>query len=152
MQQLFIDTGVQEYSVNGRGVLRFNPGDPNLYHRFFAAQQPLAALDTELSAALTALEQSTPDETARAEAALALLAEYDAKIKAMLGDIFGPANDFDAILEGVNLAAVSTNGQRVVQNLLEALAPILQQGAENTVQTAAGTARAEAAANRAARA
>lgn len=34
MQTLQIDTGVEEFEVNGRGVLRFNPGDPNLYHRF----------------------------------------------------------------------------------------------------------------------
>ena len=30
MNQLNIDTGVEEYCVNGRGVLRFNPADPNL--------------------------------------------------------------------------------------------------------------------------
>ena len=51
MQNLTIDTGVQEFSVNGRGVLRFNPGDPNVYHRFFAAKEPLAQLDEELTAA-----------------------------------------------------------------------------------------------------
>ena len=34
--ELNIDTGVEEFRVNGRGVLRFNPADPNLYHRFFA--------------------------------------------------------------------------------------------------------------------
>ena len=39
MQNLTIDTGVQEFSVNGRGVLRFNPGDPNVYHRFFDAKR-----------------------------------------------------------------------------------------------------------------
>ena len=32
--ELNIDTGVEEFRVNGRGVLRFNPADPNLYHRF----------------------------------------------------------------------------------------------------------------------
>ena len=37
MKKLNIDTGVEEFRVNGRGVLRFNPADPNLYHRFFAA-------------------------------------------------------------------------------------------------------------------
>ena len=36
--ELNIDTGVEEFRVNGRGVLRFNPADPNLYHRFFAAR------------------------------------------------------------------------------------------------------------------
>ena len=44
--ELNIDTGVEEFRVNGRGVLRFNPADPNLYHRFFAAG---AELDGYLS-------------------------------------------------------------------------------------------------------
>ena len=39
MHKLLVDTGVEEFEVNGRGVLRFNPGDPNLYHRFFAARR-----------------------------------------------------------------------------------------------------------------
>ena len=45
MQNLTIDTGMQEFCVNGRGVLRFNPADPNLYHRFFALGAQLDALD-----------------------------------------------------------------------------------------------------------
>ena len=35
MQALSIDTGIQEFQINGGGVLRFNPSDPNLYGRFF---------------------------------------------------------------------------------------------------------------------
>ena len=50
MQNLTIDTGMQEFCVNGRGVLRFNPADPNLYHRFFALGAQLDALDAELTA------------------------------------------------------------------------------------------------------
>lgn len=50
--ELNIDTGVEEFSVNGRGVLRFNPADPNLYHRFFAAGKTLERYDAELTAAL----------------------------------------------------------------------------------------------------
>ena len=49
--ELNIDTGVEEFSVNGRGVLRFNPADPNLYHRFFAAGKTLERYDAELTAA-----------------------------------------------------------------------------------------------------
>lgn len=152
MQHLTIDTGVQEYSVNGRGVLRFNPGDPNLYHRFFAAGEPLARLDDELNRALAEVEQNTGlTENARAAMALELLAQCDAKLKALLGDIFGPENDIDAAVEGVNLAALSTNGKRVVQNLLEALAPILREGARRNVTARADAAVARADADRAAR-
>ena len=55
----------------------------------------------------------------------------------MLGEIFGAENDFDAILNGVNLAGVGANGRRVVQNLLEALTPILREGAERRLHATA---------------
>lgn len=144
MHKLLVDTGVEEFEVNGRGVLRFNPGDPNLYHRFFAARDELAAMDEELtrqSAALPAEEDGG--------ASLELLAEYDRRIKALLNRVFGAPNDFDALLDGVNLAGVGTNGRRVVENLLDALTPVLQEGAQRTVQATAADAVAAADAARA---
>mgnify|MGYP000930328333 CR=1 FL=1 len=54
--ELNIDTGVEEFRVNGRGVLRFNPADPNLYHRFFAAGAELDGYDAALTKALAALD------------------------------------------------------------------------------------------------
>ena len=51
-------------------------------------------------------------------------------MKQVLGWVFAPGNDFDKILGGVNLLAVANNGQRVVTNLLDALQPILLEGAE----------------------
>lgn len=143
MQELKIDTGVEEFRVNGRGVLRFNPADPNLYHRFFAAGKTLQQYDAELTAAT--------EKSADAQAELALLREYDGKIKALLQEIFGAENDFDAILDGVSLAGVGANGKRVVQNLLEALTPILRAGAEQRLQAVASAAEAELDAARAAR-
>ena len=56
MKKLNIDTGVEEFSVNGQGVLRFNPADPNLYHRFFAAGRTLNDYDAALTKALQAVE------------------------------------------------------------------------------------------------
>lgn len=149
MQNLTIDTGMQEYLINNRAVLRFNPGDPNLYHRFFGAAARLDALDAELTEKLKALPQE-PD-AARAEQGLALLQDYDGRIKALLTEIFGPENDFDKVLEGVNLAGTGANGKRVVQNLLDALTPILEQGAARHLQETAAAARAGADAARAAR-
>ena len=148
MQTLHIDTGVEEFSVNGRGVLRFNPADPNLYHRFFAAGKTLEKYDAELT---ESLQNVTGDEKTRAAAGLALLNEYDGKIKKLLTEIFGAENDFDAILGGVNLAGVGANGKRVVQNLLEALTPILCTGAEHRLNALADEAAAQADADRAAR-
>ena len=125
MQTLTIDTGMQEYLINNRAVLRFNPSDPNLYHRFFAAAPKLDALDAELTEQLKALP-AEPDD-ARAERGLALLTDYDHRIKALLTEIFGG------------------------ENLLDALTPILQDGAAQHLQTTAANARAEADAARAAR-
>ena len=146
MHKLLVDTGVEEFEVNGRGVLRFNPGDPNIYHRFFAARDELAALDEELTRKSASLPQ---DEDGGAS--LELLAEYDRRIKALLNRVFGAPNDFDALLDGVNLAGVGSNGRRVVENLLDALAPVLQAGAQRTVQATAADAVAAAEAARAAR-
>ena len=142
MQSLTIDTGMKEYLINNHAVLRFNPSDPNLYHRFFAAAPKLDALDAELTEQLKALP-AEPDD-ARAERGLALLTDYDHRIKALLTEIFGGENDFDKVLEGVNLAGTGANGKRVVQNLLDALTPILQDGAAQHLQTTAANARAEA--------
>ena len=37
MEQLIFDDGTREFQVNGGEILRFNPQDLNLYHRFFEA-------------------------------------------------------------------------------------------------------------------
>ena len=44
--------------------------------------------------------------------------------------MFGEENDFDALLGGVNLLAVAGNGERVITNLLQALLPVLTEGAK----------------------
>ena len=69
--ELNIDTGVEEFRVNGRGVLRFNPADPNLYHRFFAAGAELDGYDAALTKALAALDGAERRLTAAADAAAA---------------------------------------------------------------------------------
>ena len=51
----------------------------------------------------------------------------------------------------MNLAGVEANGKRVVQNLLEALTPILREGAERRLTAAADAAAARADAARAER-
>lgn len=149
MQKLTVDTGVEAFTLNGRGPLRFNPGDPNVYHRFFEARKTLAEMEEALRGELDALK--TAAEADRTEKSLALLAAYDSKIKALLSRVFGAENDFDALLEGVNLAGLGANGRPVVQNLLDALAPVLEQGASRTLRATAAKAVAAADAARAAR-
>ena len=48
------------------------------------------------------------------ERGLALLTDYDHRIKALLTEIFGGENDFDKVLEGVNLAGTGANGKRAL--------------------------------------
>lgn len=103
MEKLQIDCGVRQYKINGKGVLRFNPKDPNVYARFGQL-----------------LEQLPRGET---------LPQLDKKLKEGLTQVF-PGNDFEALLGGVSLLAVASNGQTVFANLVQALLSVLEQGME----------------------
>lgn len=121
MKKIKFDTGVQEYAL-GAGVLRFNPGDPNLYARFLEGAKQLQSLEQALAGEA---------EAASDEGVLDLMQRADKKMKQILGGIFGPGNDFDTMLAGVNLLAVGANGEHLVTNLFTALEPVLMAGAEN---------------------
>ena len=120
MEKIQFDSGIREYKLNGAGVLRFNPGDPNLYARFMDAAQKIQDIEKELAAQAREEDASV----------VALLQTADRKMKETLSWVFGPGNDFDKVLSGVNLLAVATNGERVVTNLFAALEPVLVSGAE----------------------
>ena len=49
MEKIQFDSGIRSYRINGAGVLRFNPGDPNLYSRFLEAVEKLKEVETELT-------------------------------------------------------------------------------------------------------
>lgn len=141
MEKIQFDSGVREYKLNGLGVLRFHPGDPNLYARFLEASEKIESLQTELS------RQSETEGTA----VLQLLQTADRKMKELLSWVFGPGNDFDQLLGGVNLLAVAGNGKPVVTNLFEALQPVLMAGVEAVTQKTVAQAVAKAKAGRAMR-
>lgn len=145
MQKLTFDTGLVSFQINDAGVLRFNPTDPNLYKRFFDAQQQII----EIEEGLVNKAAELPDDNG--EAALALLYEADKRIKNELNRVFGEPNDFFSLLEGVNLMAVGENGERVVTNLFAALAPIMEEGTARCTQQKVDAAVQKAQANRAAR-
>ena len=139
MEQLTIDTGLREYAVNGGpehggGVLRFNPSDPNVYSRFCALQNQLQELEQQVQA-------QSPTGTD----AIQLLAQADQRAKGLLTEVFGPGNDFDAMLGGTNLLAVAGNGERVITNLF------LEAGARQCADAKATLAVQQAQAARAAR-
>ena len=132
MEKLQFDAGVRSYRINNGGVLRFNPGDPNLYARFLDAVEKLQALETELS---------EYDEKAEAQQIVELITRADEKMKGVLNWVFGPGNDFHEILGGVNLLAVAQNGERVVTNLFAALEPVLVEGAKRCARQEAAKVR-----------
>jgi len=60
----------------------------------------------------------------------------------------GGGNDFEEILEGVNLLAVAGNGERVADNLIAVLQPVLAKGAERCAREKTDAALAQAKARR----
>ena len=121
MEKIQFDAGQRSYRINGGGILRFNPGDPNLYARFMEAVEKLQAVETEL------MQQG---ESAQGEDIVKLMGRADEKMKSILNWVFGGDNDFHKLLGGVNLLAVADNGERVVTKLFAALEPVLGDGAK----------------------
>lgn len=144
METLQMDNGIREYRINASGILRFNPSDPNVYARFLEAEEKIAGMEQEL---LEQAQQVTGEMTG--STTVRLLAKTDARLKELLGWVFGEENDFDRILGGVNLLAVAGNGERVITNLFAALAPVLTAGAEQCARQTAAAATAKAEARRA---
>ena len=139
MEKIQFDSGVRSYRINGGQVLRFNPGDPNLYARFLEAVEKLQTLEQELT---EMARQAENQELVK------LLKQTDEKMKAVLNWVFGEGNDFHKLLQGVNLLAVAENGERVVTNLFAALEPVLVDGAKRCASDLAARAKAEQAAVR----
>ena len=128
MKKIKLDTGITAVAL-GSGTLRFHPADPNLYVRFQEAVEKLQAVEAEMVAKAA---------DASGETVARLLFDADRQMKELLSWVFGPGNDFDALLDGVNLLAVAANGERVVTNLFAALQEILEAGVERCARQAAG--------------
>ncbi len=144
MEKIVFDSGVREYKLNGMGILRFNPGDPNLYARFLEAADKIRLMEQ------TMVEQAKAD-SAKGDSGkiVQLMQEADRQMKDVLSWVFGAGNDFDKLLGGVNLLAMAGNGQRVVTNLFTALQPILISGIESYTRERTAVAVRQAKARRA---
>ena len=134
MEKISFDSGIKSFKINGNGVLRFNPSDPNVYARFLEAVEKLKAAEEELT---------RQAETAKETQIVELMTQADRKMKGILDWVFGGDNDFGAILKGVNLLAVADNGERVITNLFTALEPVLVEGAKRCAGELAAKAKAE---------
>ena len=142
MEKIVFDSGVREYKLGNLGVLRFHPGDPNLYARFMEAAEKMKTIEEELA------QQAKSQEDSGA-AVVKLLQEADQKMKQTLNWVFGNGTDFDKLLGGVNLLAMGTDGERVVTNLFNALQPVLLSGAKCCVESQAKAAVARSKVRRA---
>ncbi len=140
MEKILFDSGLRRYKL-GQGVLQFNPSDPNVYARFLEAVDKLKGLEADLAEKAKGLE-------ADGGAIVALMRQADVQMKQTLDWVFGPGNDFDKMLGGVNLLAVAEGGSRVAANLFAALEPVLISGAESCARGKAAQAVAQAKARR----
>ena len=144
MEKIQFDSGIKQYKINGNGVLQFNPADPNVYARFMEAAQKIKQLETQLRA-----KASTAQDEGGARI-VQLMADADKQMQDILSWVFGEGNDMNAILGGVNLLAMASNGERVVTNLFAALQPILMEGAQSCAKETTRAAVEKAKARRAA--
>lgn len=152
MEQIVFDSGIKEYQINNNGILRFNPSDPNVYARFYDAVDQIEKIEQDLIVKGESLKNDeSKDEAANGEAAIRLLQEADKRVKELLGEVFGPGNDFDEMLGGVNIMAVAVNGERVVTNFMNALLPVIEREAKKCTEQKVGDAVNQAKTNRAQR-
>ena len=121
MEKIQFDVGQRSYRINGGGILRFTPCDPNVYNRFLEAVPKLQMVEEELTGQTGEMQK---------EDIVKVLTRADEKMKGILNWVFGGDNDFHELLGGVNLLAVADNGERVVTNLFNALEPVLLEGAK----------------------
>ena len=110
MKQLNFSDGLEEYSLNDRVTVRFNPTDACFLERLSELFQKLDALQEEVSA----LQETTPEEEV-----FPLAKELDRRMRALLDAFFGQPV-CEALFGSMNLFA-SAGGLPVWANLLLAL-------------------------------
>lgn len=138
-EKLSTTVGIKRYQlVDGGALLSFNPGDPNVYERYMEMVPRIKAVQQEMMGKAQAVDANASNA---GEKTLKILRETDLKMKAILNQIFGQENDFDAILLGVNLMAVTDGGKRVIDNVLDALTPVMETGIKSCVDTEVNTAK-----------
>lgn len=139
MEKLNISVGIKRYQlVEGGALLSFNPGDPNVYARFMELVPRIKDTEKEMSEKAKAIDVNSADA---GEQTLKIMRETDRRMKDILNQIFGNENNFDDILVGVNLMAVTESGSRVINNVLDALSPIMNEGAKSCVDTEVNAAK-----------
>ena len=145
MQKLNFDIGLKEYEIGG-GILRFNPGDPNIYAKFAEAGKRLSAVEQKMITKAKNAGSESPGKVM-----LDLMKEADKEVKEILAWVFGTHNDFDAIFCGANVMGIGSNGERIITNFIHTIQPILEAGAKKCAKQQIDNALNKAHKNRAQR-
>ena len=122
MRELKFSDGLEEYSLNGRVTVRFNPTDAAFLEKLTALFSTLDALQEEVSS----LQATIPEDDD--SAVLALARDLDARMRKLLDEFFGTPV-CDGLFGTMNLFA-SAGGLPVWANLLLALS----EEVENAMQ------------------
>ena len=110
MKNLSFSDGLEEYSLNDRVTVRFNPTDASFLERLTALFEKLDALQEEVAAA----QETTPEEEV-----FPLAKALDARMRGLLDEFFGTPV-CEPLFGSMNLFA-SAGGLPVWANLLLAL-------------------------------
>ena len=124
MKQLNFSDGLEEYRLNDRVTVRFNPTDAGFLERLTGLYAKLDALQEEVSA----LQENTPDEEV-----FPLARDLDARMRKLLDEFFGTPV-CDGLFGTMNLFA-SANGLPVWANLLLALTEEVEGAMQGELST-----------------
>lgn len=150
--ELNFDTGIKEFDVNGRHKLRINTSDQNMYFRVTSMMGELREIEKRYIQKMAEISQcQTIEDQLSANAKMySIMREIDLEVKAKLSFAFGNENDFDEVFDGVNVMAVTSNGDSVLANFLNAIAPIINESSvlsEQAIKKAVGDREARKAKN-----
>lgn len=129
---LSINFGLKSYPIededgNVLGAIRFNPSDVGLATRWESARK--------------AIKEATDTMPKSGDGMLEALGELDTQVKAQLDYAFG--TPVSAVLfQQVSSLALCGDGRMVIENVLDALAPVVEEAQQTAVK--AGEARVKA--------
>ena len=124
MKSLSIPDGLEEYRLNDRVTVRFNPTDMNFLEKLAAAFEKLDALQEEVRAS----RETITDE----REVFPLARDLDAKMRAILNELFD-AEICEPIVGSMNLFA-SSGGLPVWANLMLAIADEVQASMDSELK------------------
>ena len=116
MKELKIPTGIEEYRLNGKVTVRFNPTDVNFLERLRQTSNTLSAMQDDLN---------EDRESLAAETLQTYLEEMDCYMRRELDSLFDQPV-CDALFADINLCA-SADGFPVWANLLNALTDTVEE-------------------------